>query len=73
MVAGQTNLDLGNCGGIPLQMGRPFRLLGRVRANAAGQATIVAPAPPGTAGRLFRFQAVEPATCRASNLVTDVL
>lgn len=69
---GSAVLNLGNCGGIPLGLDRPFRLLGKVRANGAGVAVIQAPAPAGTAGRTFRFQAVEPQTCRTSSVVTDV-
>lgn len=72
LVNGTSILNLGNCGGIPISLGRPFRLLGRARANAAGVATIVSPAPGSAAGRLFRFQAVEPASCRVSSVVTDV-
>ncbi len=71
-VLGSSVLTLGNCGGIPLELNRPHRLLGRIRANGAGVAVILAPAPPGTAGRTFHFQAVEPLSCRTSSVVTDV-
>jgi hypothetical protein len=71
LVPGQSILNLGNCGGIPLQLARPFRLLGRAVASGAGVATVVASAPSGSAGRTFFFQAVEPSSCRLSARISD--
>jgi len=59
--------------GIPIGLGSPFRSLGTVRANAQGVATFTTTPPRTSSGRLFHFQAVEPATCSTSNLVSDVL
>lgn len=73
MVPGSSIRNLGNCGGIVIGLASPFRLLGTGRANAAGTATIVASAPASSAGRLFYFQAVEPASCRTSTVVSDRL
>jgi len=73
MVAGASIVNLGNCGGIPIGLGRPFRLLGRANANGAGVATILTTPPNGAAGKTFRFQAVEPFSCRVSNIVVDQL
>jgi hypothetical protein len=58
---------------IPIGLGSPFRSIGSARANAAGVATFVTTPPGNSVGKLFHFQAVEPATCTASNLVSDVL
>ncbi|NOT30682.1 MAG: hypothetical protein HOP15_09580 [Planctomycetes bacterium] len=73
LVQGASTLQLGNCGGIPIGLAAPFRLLGRATANAAGVATIVVTPPASSAGRTFFFQAVQPSSCRASNLVSDLL
>ncbi len=73
LVAGASVVNQGGCGGIPIGLGSPFRLLGTAVSNAQGIATIIATPPPSSAGRLFRFQAVEPASCRTSNIVSDVL
>lgn len=72
-VLGAGIVNQGNCGGIPIGLARPFRLAGRANANAAGTAVITVNPPAGSAGRLFHFQAVEPNSCRVSNLVSDVL
>jgi len=58
---------------IPIGLRSPFRNLGTARANAAGVATFVTTPSASSAGKLFHFQAVEPATCSASNIVSDVL
>ena len=42
-------------------------------ANAAGVATFVTTPPASSAGKTFLFQAVEPASCRASQLVSELL
>lgn len=68
---GSASANVGNCGGIPLGLGLPFRLLVKGSANGSGVAVLSAPAPAGTAGKTFRFQAVEPFSCRASNVVSD--
>lgn len=73
LTPGLTILNLGNCGGIPLGLNRPFRLIGRATANAGGVATIVATPPSGSAGKTFFFQAVEPSSCRTSALISDQL
>jgi len=70
---GASIVNQGNCGGLPLGIGRPFRLAGRANANAAGVAVIPVSPPATSAGKLFHFQAVEPASCRVSNLVSDRL
>jgi len=69
---GSSVVNVGNCGGIPLNLGRPFRLIGRANANAGGVATILATPPGGSAGRTFFLQAVEPASCRTSALISEV-
>jgi len=69
---GASLVNLGNCGGIPLGLARPFRLVGRAAANASGIATIVAGVPAGAAGRTFHAQAVEPFSCRTSNVVSEL-
>ena len=73
LVQGSTNLAVGNCAGIPIALANPFRLLGRATANAAGVATFVTAPPASSAGKTFLFQAVEPASCRASNLISELL
>ena len=73
LVPGSSTVNVGNCGGIPLALNRPFRLIGRANANAGGVATIVATPPAGSAGRTFFFQAVEPSSCRTSALISDQL
>jgi len=72
-VLGASIVNQGNCGGIPIGLGRPFRLAGRAAANAAGIAVVPVNPPAGSAGRLFHFQAVEPASCRTSSVMSDVL
>ncbi len=59
--------------GIPIGLGAPFRSLGTARANAAGVATRVTTPPAGARGKVFHFQAVEPASCSASNVVSATL
>jgi PKD repeat protein len=73
LVLGAGVVNQGNCGGIPIGLARPFRLAGRANANAGGVAVVTVNPPAGSAGRLFHFQAVEPASCRVSNIVSDVL
>jgi PKD repeat protein len=68
---GAAVVNLGSCGGIPLGLARPIRLIGRATANGAGIATIVATPPAGAAGRTFHAQAVEPFSCRSSNIVSE--
>jgi len=70
---GATVVNLGNCGGIPVGIANPKRLIGKARANGAGVATILATPPASAAGRTFRFQAIEPSSCRVSNLLSDQL
>jgi PKD repeat protein len=73
LVLGASVVNQGNCGGIPIGIGRPFRLAGKANANAQGIATIRTTPPTTSAGRTFHFQAVEPASCRVSNIVSDAL
>jgi len=70
---GSTTLNLGNCGGIRIDLASPNSQIGRATADATGRASIVMTPPASAAGKLYFFQAVEPATCRASNLVSDTL
>jgi PKD repeat protein len=70
---GASVVNQGGCGGIPIGLGSPFRLAGKATANAAGVATIVATPPSTSAGKVFQFQAIDPATCRTSNIVSDRL
>jgi hypothetical protein len=56
--------------GIRTNLGLPLWLMRSVRADAAGNAELVMLVPPGAAGATFFFQAVEGASCRASNRVT---
>ena len=72
-VLGASIVNQGSCGGIPLGLGRPFRLAGRAAANAAGVAVIGVTPPATSAGKLFHFQAIEPFSCRTSNVVSDRL
>ncbi len=58
-------------GGIQTELGLPRILLRSTRANAAGVATVRVLGSPATAGRTYHFQALEPASCRASNKVID--
>jgi PKD repeat protein len=58
--------------GVQIGLGSPFRLLGAVRANASGVATLISPAPATSAGKTFYFQVVDQIKCQASNLVTEV-
>ncbi len=67
---GATRLTLGNCGGIQTGLGSPVRLLARANASASGLVTLTITPPASFAGKTFLFQAVEPATCRASNLAS---
>src|SRR6185503_18507017 len=73
MVLGGSILNQGSCGGIPIGLGAPFRLAGKANANAAGVASVVVKPPAGSAGKLFHFQAIQPTSCRMSNIVSDVL
>jgi len=73
LALGASIVNQGSCGGIPIGLRAPFRLIGKANANASGIATIVATPPAASAGKVFQFQAVEPASCRASNLVSDQL
>jgi PKD repeat protein len=73
MQLGGSIVNLGSCGGIPIGLNNPFRLIGKAKANAAGVATITGTPPATSAGKLFHFQAVEPASCRTSNIVSNVL
>jgi PKD repeat protein len=73
LVLGASIVNQGACGGIPIGLGSPFRLAGKARANAAGVAVVPVSPPATTAGRTFHFQAVEPFSCRTSNIVSDVL
>lgn len=70
---GASIVNQGSCGGIPIGLARPNRLAGRANANAAGIATILTTPPLGSRGRLFHFQAIEPFSCRTSNIVSDQL
>jgi len=72
LALGGSIVNQGACGGIPIGISAPNRLVGKVNANASGVATIVGTPPAGTAGKLFHFQAIEPSTCRVSNIVSDV-
>lgn len=68
MQLGSSTITRPQCpGGVEIELAPPFRLLGSARANLAGVATLSVLAPQGTVGKLFHFQAVEPASCRASN------
>jgi len=72
-VLGASIVNQGSCGGIPIGIGRPFRLAGRAVANAQGTAVVPVAPPATSAGKLFHFQAVEPFSCRTSNVVSDIL
>lgn len=73
LVLGGSIVNVGACGGIPVGLNRPFRLAGKATANGAGIATIAVRPPINASGKLFHFQAAEPASCRTSNVVSDVL
>ena len=49
----------------------PFRLSGKAKANAQGIANVLITPPASSAGKVFFFQAVEPASCRSSNVGSD--
>jgi len=69
---GASVVNLGSCGGIPIGITTPRRLIGKAVANGAGIATINASVPGGAAGKTFHAQAVEPFSCRASNIVSEI-
>jgi len=73
LVPGSTTISLGACTDMQLDLAQPFRLIGRTRADANGNAFIVTVPPAGAAGRTFFFQAVEPASCSTSPLVSETL
>ncbi len=73
LTLGASIVNQGRCGGIPIGLGAPFRLAGKANANAQGVATVRTTPPAGAAGRTFHFQAVEPSSCRTSNVVSDLL
>jgi len=72
LTQGGSIVNQGSCGGIPIGIATPNRLVGKAVANAQGIATIVGTPPATTAGKMFHFQAVEPASCRVSNIISDV-
>jgi hypothetical protein len=70
---GSSNIARSNCPqGITIGIASPIQL-GTARANASGVATLTMNFPANLAGQTFHFQAIEGATCRASNRVTDQL
>jgi PKD repeat protein len=73
MVLGASIVNQGSCGGIPIGLASPFRLVGKAKANANGVATIIATPPATTAGKVFHAQAIEPFSCRSSNIVSEQL
>lgn len=72
LTLGASVVNVGSCGGIPLGLARPIRLIGRATASPGGIATIVATPPAGAAGRVFHAQAAEPFSCRSSNIVSEL-
>ena len=59
--------------GVPIGMARPWVLLGAVRANSSGVATLSFSVPTYAAGKVYYFQVVDQIACVASNLVTETL
>ena len=59
--------------GVTIGIARPFAVLATLRANAAGQITFRTTPPLSVAGKTYHFQAVEFTSCRASNILSDVL
>ncbi len=72
LTLGASVVNLGSCGGIPIGIATPRRLIGKATANGAGIATINASVPAGAAGKTFHAQAVEPFSCRSSNIVSEL-
>jgi PKD repeat protein len=72
LTLGGSIVNQGSCGGIPIGISTPNRLVGKAVANASGIATILGTPPAGSAGKMFHFQAVEPSSCRVSNVISDV-
>ncbi len=71
-VRGSTLVFSSTCGGaVPLQLARPFVLIGTSRANLLGVAVLTAFVPASTAGKVFYLQAVDQSVCQVSNLVTE--
>lgn len=70
---GSATLNVGNCGGLVIDLGGAPNQIGRATADATGRATIQMTPSATLAGRTFFFQAVEPSTCRKSNAVSDQL
>jgi hypothetical protein len=68
---GASILDVGACGGIPLGLRRP-RLIGSGVVGPDGTLVIAARVGRGAAGKTYHFQAVEPASCRVSAVVSEV-
>jgi PKD repeat protein len=72
LVLGASIVNQGSCGGIPIGLASPFRLIGKAKANPMGVATIMATPPLSAAGKVFHAQAVEPFSCRTSNIVSEL-
>ena len=56
------------CPGLMIDIGRS-KTFGTAVADGSGDASVTVPIPAGASGRTFRFQGVEVANCRVSNLV----
>jgi len=73
LTTGTTTLNVGNCGGIVSGLGGPPNQVARATASASGTATIEFTPSATLAGKTYFFQAIEPSTCRKSNVVSDQL
>ena len=72
-VQGTTLIVRPSCpAGVPIQIAKPWVLLGTARANASGVATLNFSVPTTAAGRTYYLQMVDQVQCKASNRVTEV-
>ena len=70
---GTTVVSRPNCpAGITMGVTRPISL-GNATVDATGKASLSVMVPAALAGKMYHFQAVEAASCRASNVVSDQL
>jgi len=70
---GASLVSAGACGKIALGLAKPAKRVATATANANGVATFSFTPSRRSAGTVFFFQALEPATCRVSGVVGDQL
>ncbi len=70
---GPSQVVISGCGSQTLLLSRPIRAQPPALADPGGTALFQAPVPPGAAGRSVWLQAFDPASCRASNALAEVI